>query len=371
MNQGPKRMTALLACGGLALALVGCSRSSDADTDGGKTETFENGTATSITPELVKKADAEGTVTVQYAASLESMTAIVAAFNDEYPDIEVVLERDSGASGGASMLQEFQADEDRVDVFGGSDVPTSLALADAGAIENLVPDDASKYPEAFRLAPGMYSTTASTLVVGFNTDEISPDNAAELSDWEHVAEQADNGKVAISTPATSTGGMMLYYGWKNFGDEWLQGLADLDPKLYDDTAVGRDALVSGQASLALGQQEATLLQLVQQGAPVAYVYPDPAPQFLGNIYGVLTNAPHPNAARLFWAWMTSEKGCLSQQAPPANQRCPMEGVGEMPGLPTDASWYQPLDNVWLADDTDWTEGLTSLNDAMSSTLGTP
>lgn len=365
------RPSIALGCCVAVFGVASCSRTSDQTGTKHGAGSFAEGTPVSITPDLISKAKSEGTVTVQYAASADAMNGIVADFKKAYPGIKVVLERKAGPPGGASLLQEYQASAKRVDVFGGSDVPTALALANAGALRNYKPQDMNLYPQQYRIAPGLYATSAATIVLGFNTGKVSTSEAHALANWSEVTKPKWKGRLSASTPATSTGGLSLYYGWKNVGASWLQGLAAQKPKLFDGTAPARDALVSGQTSVALGEQEATMLQLVQDGAPVGFIYPDATPEFPNNFYSVLANAPHPNAAKLFWAWITGKKACADAQKAPANQRCPMTGAGKMPGLPTEAHWYSPIGRVWIPTTDDWQTGLPKLQADYRKDFGAP
>lgn len=372
MRHGGRRRTSVaLGCSVAVLVVGGCARSVDHSRTGHGAGTFAEGTPVSITPDLVSKAKAEGTVTVQYAAAADAMSGIIGAFKNAYPGIKVVLERKAGAPGGASMLQEYQAGEKRVDVFGGSDIPTALSLAGAGALRNFKPPEMNLYPKEYRVAPGLYATSADTIVTGINTGKVSTGDARALRDWSEVTKPKWKGHIGVTTPSVSTGGITQYYGWKHAGGDWLQRLAAQKPKLYDGTAPARDAVVSGQLSVLVGQLESAMLHLVHDGAPVGFVYPDATPEFPSNFYGVLTNAPHPNAAKLFWAWITSKKACVTEQSSPAYMRCPMTGVDAIPDLPTKAHWYAPIKHEWVPTDEDWQKGMPELQSQFSKVYGTP
>lgn len=351
-----RRRLTVLGCGLAAFSLAACGGGSSGGSDGtsAKEETVV------INKDLVAKAEAEGTVTVQYGSSLDAMTAQAAQFNKVYPKIKVSLERNAGAPGGAAMLQEFQAGQKHVDVFGGTDVPTSQALVDAGGILPFKPADADLYPADYLIGPGLYSTSASTIVTGFNTDKVTPQEAASLKDWSGILDAHWKGNLAVTTTAVSSGGTPLYYGWKNEGNEWLTRLSDQKPKLYDGTADGQDALVSGRLSVSFGQLESGMLNLLAKGAPVGFTYSNPTVQFQSNFYGVMANAPHPNAAKLFWAWITSKDACEAEQHEPIYQRCPMKGASEMPDLPTDQPWFSPLEKSWTPSFDDWQKGIPDL-----------
>lgn len=362
------RKSAVLGCSVTVFALAACSAGSGSSSDHSVPAA---GSTVSITPALVSAANAEGTVTVEYGASLDSMTAMVKKFNQVYPKIKVVLERKAGAPGGAALLQEFEAGKKHVDVFGGTDIPTSLELSKAGAFLNVKPSDEAAYSPEYRIASGLYATSSDPVVVGFNTKQVSTAQAKSLSNWQGVLSPTWKGKLGVTTPAVSTGGTALYYGWKKVGGDWAKNLAAQSPKLYTGTAESQDALVSGQISVAFGQLESGMLNLVNQGAPVGFVYTDPEVEFPSNYYGILSNAPDPAAAELFWTWITSKQACQSEQQSPIFMHCPMSDVGPVSGIPTKAAWYSPPGQKWTPNKGDWLTGMPQLATEFSSVFGTP
>jgi iron(III) transport system substrate-binding protein len=361
----------------LTAVLAGCSRTSaappqaDSGSGGGAAAGADAGKVLKVTPKLVDAANKEGTVTLLYAAPLASEQALIKAFNEKYPKIKVVLSRNAGAPGGAKLLQDFQAGVQSTDLFEGSDVTTTDALSKAGAFVNIKPVDADLYPEGYVIAPGVYAPQPETLVVAFNTKLVSDSEAAALRDWKGVLDPKWKGKLAVITPTTSAGGITALYGDSHVSPDFLTKLHAQSPKLYDGTAGGRDAIVSGQQAIAVGEFDDAMITLVKSGAPVGFVYPNPTPQFPDAFYGVLTNAPHPNAARLLWAFMTSKSTCEFRQNAEINSKCALDGVADTRAQPKDKPWYQPIGQAWIPSKTDWATNLPALQKKFASVMGTP
>ncbi|HEY3751881.1 MAG TPA: extracellular solute-binding protein [Pseudonocardiaceae bacterium] len=357
----------------LVIALAACSRTSAAPSAaaGSASGAAAASNVLAITPQLVAAANKEGSVDLLYAAPLASEQALIKAFNAQYPNIKVTLTRNAGAPGGAKLLQDFQAGVKDTDLFEGSDITTTDALSQAGAFVNIKPTDAALYPKGYVIAPGVYAPQPETIVVAFNTKLVTASEAAALRDWNGVLDPKWKGKLAVVTPTTSAGGIPALYGDNTVSPDFLTKLHAQAPKMYDGTAGGRDAIVSGQQAIAFGEFDDAMITLVKSGAPVGFVYPNPAPQFPDAFYGVLTNAPHPNAARLLWAFMTSKSTCELRQSAEINSKCELTGVSDSRAQPTGEPWFQPLGPTWIPTTTDWSTNLPALQKKFASVMGTP
>jgi len=370
-----RTVSAIAIAATLVVALAACSRTSAGSQPAAAGSASGSNTASTpflkVTPQLVAAANKEGSVNLLYAAPLASEQALIKAFNQQYPNIKVVLTRDAGAPGGAKLLQDFQAGVKSTDLFEGSDITTTDALSQAGAFLDIKPTDASLYPKGYVIAPGVYAPQPETIVVAFNTKLVSDSEAAALRDWNGVLDPKWKGKLAVVTPTTSAGGIPSLYGDNTVSSDFLTKLHAQAPKLYDGTAGGRDAIVSGQQAIAFGEFDDAMITLVKSGAPVGFVYPNPTPQFPDAFYGVLTNAPHPNAAKLLWAFMTSKSTCELRQSATINSKCALTGVPDTRSQPTGEPWYQPLGQTWIPSTTDWSTNLPALQKKFASVMGTP
>ena len=101
----------------------------------------------------------------------------------------------------------------------------------------------------------------------------------------------------------------------------MEDVAKVNPVVSDVSASARDALVAGQTAVTLGQWDAVMDQLVAVGAPVAYVYPNPSPSWGGGYWGLVKDAPHPNAAKLWFAYVLSKTACDVTGAAPLYVKC--------------------------------------------------
>jgi len=75
-------------------------------------------------------------------------------------------------------------------------------------------------------------------------------------------------------------------------------------KLNDDI----DALVRGQYPIAIAVALNRGIALLKQGAPVDYIHPKEGSFPFAQSMSYVTNAPHPNAAKVFIDWFYSREG---------------------------------------------------------------
>lgn len=308
-----------------------------------------------ITDSLVKAAKSEGTLTVQYSMPLEAMQAVVKEFKKDYPGIKVVLERNAGAPGAAKLRQEHQAGVDRVDAFEGSEQAGNRDLLKDGVFANIAPPDKDALGKNQSLGPGLWAAVTEETVVAYNSHVVTDAEAKELTDWKAVLDPKWKGKISLVPPnfGVTLAPAVYMTDEPSLGVPYLEKLKAQQPKFYASTAPARDAMTSGDVPISWGHEwDAVILSLIGSGAPVRMVYPNPTPLFTGPMWGVPKKAPHPNAARLFWAWIMSKPGCTALQNPAANYRCAIKGVPDTRTVlhkVEKESWYQPPKKFYRVD----------------------
>lgn len=91
------------------------------------------------------------------------------------------------------------------------------------------------------------------------------------------------------------------------GMQFIKRLADQDPMVRQGRTLIANLLVAGEYPLALGAVH-RVLELQKEGAPVDII-PFPTPTFAAMRWiGIYSNAPHPNAAKLFVDFSLSKEG---------------------------------------------------------------
>jgi ABC-type Fe3+ transport system substrate-binding protein len=309
--------------------------------------------ALKITPDLVAAAEKEGELTLQYSSPLVTMQGVVADFNKAYPNVTVHLERKAGSAGAYGLLQELEAGVHRIDLFQGSDWGANRALIDADAFVAFeLENQADLRDAALVMAPHLFFPSLNTYVISYNPELVSEEEAEKLKSWKGILDPAFKGRFSLVEPVFGVTLAPLTYimSRDDLGEDFLRAVRDQEPLIYLSTAPARDAMVSGQAPISWGAQwEAVALTTLNSGAPVRFVYPEPTVEWGGTGWGVLAEAPNPNAARLFLAWKMSVAGAAAEQSESSNTRSTLKSVEDTRAVMEkvkSSDWFKGLKESW-------------------------
>lgn len=324
-----QRGTAILVIASL-FALVGCGSDGDsvssalttvATADSDPTDTAVTGTTEviAITPELIAAAQAEGKLSFRYSAQQLITDALTAEFTSEY-GITVDSDRRVGAAGTEQFATEERAGSHVVDVFLSTDGAGYVDLINEGLLANYTVEGIDEtVPAAARYDGWGYVPYWQTVVIGYNPDRISTEEATRLfKDWNGLLDPSlSDGRIGIVAPRGATQGFMLNWMWKDlpqFGPDYVKKLRAQNPLVFEGSAPAREALTSGEISVYATEVESSVAAEWAAGTDLRWAVPDITPQWGAFIHGISKNAPHPNAARLFVAWLFSDAGTKAMQA---------------------------------------------------------
>jgi iron(III) transport system substrate-binding protein len=316
--------------------------------------------AVTISARLIAAAEKDGEVNLSYNYQLDQMQAIIAAFNRTFPHVKVIAERKPGAPGAYALEQELAVGVNRIDVFQGTDLAANADLISKGAFAALRPPNLADFPKAaLAMAPYLYYPETVTAVVAYNPAFVSESEAKLLMQWRGILDPRFKGKISLVEPALGvTQGVLNYImNTPGLGSDFLTKLKAQQPNIYPNAVPARDALVSGQKPIIWGSVwDAIAIQDIEKGSPLRFVYTNPAIQMTGSGFGVLAKAPHPNAARLFWAWMLGRNAALAIQGPDSNMRSILAGIKDTrPAMVVvnKGGWYVAPRSLWTPETDNW------------------
>jgi iron(III) transport system substrate-binding protein len=147
--------------------------------------------------------------------------------------------------------------------------------------------------------------------VAINTDHVQP---AQLQTRQDLLKPEFRGKIAAYDPTIAGAGISAaVYQYERLGPDYVKQLfVGQEPLFTRDHRQTADMLAHGSRPIAMFIQGQAVDDLQDQGFPVT-----PLPQLQGlaptvtggfSYVGLMDRAPHPNAARLFVNWMTSQAG---------------------------------------------------------------
>ncbi|WP_233200357.1 extracellular solute-binding protein [Blastopirellula marina] len=196
-----------------------------------------------------------------------------------------------------------EKDRPRCDVFWNNEVLNTLRLEKAGLLQAYVPPNAEDFPAEFRSPDGTWHGFASRArVLLVNTDLVQPaDYPTSIRD---LVDPKWKGKCGFAKPlfgTTATHAAVLFATWG--GDDAKQFFTQLkeNGRMFPGNKQVAVAVGGGQIAFGLTDTDDAMGEL-QNGSPVAIVYPDQGEGELGTLYipntlAIIRGCPHPEKAR--------------------------------------------------------------------------
>jgi iron(III) transport system substrate-binding protein len=300
---------ALVACGGSPTATNGVPAAGGGATAGQAEAAFAELSALKgqqRRDELVKRATAEGQLSLYTSMTSDVADAITKAFTDQF-GIPISVYRAGSETVLQRVLQEQSAH------FAGNDVietnATELAaLEREGHLAEYRGERRDLVPEAGRF-PRWTATRFNLFSPGWNTAVIDSVGGPPKT-WEDLADPRFDGKLSMELSDTDWY-LTLYEYWKQ------QGKADAEiDQLFADMAKGAqitkghtvqvELMSAGQFAVAASSYTYIVERAKQDGAPLEYAPPVQPVIARPNGVALMKSASHPAAAMLFNDWILDE-----------------------------------------------------------------
>ena len=259
---------------------------------------------TAITPALIDAARKEGKVILYSAMDLPVGEKLGKAFEAKYPDIQVQVERSGSERLFQRVDQEFASNIHAADVINSSDASHFITWKRNGWLAPFVSEDIAQHfmPE-YRDPDGMSATSRIWLSsIAYNTHLVKPDDApksfADLLDPRWAGKMVKGHPAYSGTIMTATYQMVRALGWDYFEKLSRQRVM----QVQSSTDPPKKLSLGERAVMADGNEYGIVL-LKEAGQPVEPVYPAEGAPTISGPTGIFASAPHPNAARLFQAWL--------------------------------------------------------------------
>ncbi|MFT4083855.1 MAG: extracellular solute-binding protein [Nocardioides sp.] len=337
----------------LLTAVAGCGSGSGSASD---SKWAKVDSAANSMSDLVAEAKKEGTLTVFTSTDQEEVADWSKGFTDKY-GIKVKVFRQSSSEIGTTFKTQVTTHKVQADVFSTGNLDDVQSFVDDGALAKYTPATAGKFPSDDVVAGYAYPLYQATAVVGWNTETVPADVQKELEadPYEGLLDPTLKGKVIVIDPAAGGSGMAIYANLiENYGDtygwDYLKKLAAQDPSVQTSIMAMSQQITAGTYSATIFATESQWGELAASGAPLKFAG---LPTSSGSQFyqSVVTDAPHPAAARLYQEYMMTMK---AQDAVSSATG----GISVMNGWKDDRdfikklSWYTPPTTVWTGWQTD-------------------
>ncbi|THD60347.1 MAG: extracellular solute-binding protein [Bradyrhizobium sp.] len=260
--------------------------------------------AEAITPQLIEAAGKEGKVILYSSMDLPVGEKLGKAFEAKYPGIAVQIERSGSERLFQRVAQEFGSDIHAADVINSSDASHFISWKKNGWMAPFVSEDIAQYflPQ-FRDPDGMSATSRIYLSsIAYNTNLVKPDDApksfADLLDPKWAGKMVKAHPAYSGTIMTATFQIVRELGW-----EYLEKLSKQRVMQVQSSTDPPKKLSLGERAVMADGNEYGVVLLKEAGQPVEPVYPSEGAPTVSGPTGIFATAPHPNAARLFQAWL--------------------------------------------------------------------
>ena len=266
--------------------------------------------------DLVAAAVKEGQLVVNAGISdSTSITALEAAFELRYPKIKLSVATGNSESLEQRFLADHAAGNQQVDVELSTKrkfIERALQEKAVHPLDQTIPGIFNTWPKGIWRWETEYGTTGipfyRPLGIAYNTDLVKGDLVPQQ--YKDLANPAFKGHLlGLDPEASSTFASVWKHIMQAVDESTMRAIGNnlIKKPLYSDIQVGAQALGAGGGMVIMEMGHNVAMTMHQSGAPVQGVMPDSVtgPQYG---FGVATDAPHPNAAKVFAYWLYSAEG---------------------------------------------------------------
>lgn len=302
--------------------------------------------------EVLEGACAEGALLIYHGSWVTAQDAQVEGFLEHFPCIEV---RKFSATMGElreRFLSEMRAGRANADIYQDSDTGTlnNMITEDLLAEYTISNDDA--FAEGTKNSGWWYPLRVALVGIAWNTDLVSEEDAALLSEWEGLLDPRWKDRGIVVDPSAGGVAYLPWFVWDRvYGEEFIQGIGEQNPRVIQGINNAAASLASGDVEIIFNASETGLLPLWERGAPIQWSLPSPGVGPL-TAQAIPANAPHPNAARLYHEYAFTEDGYrLWHELGGAAVRIGMEDTRTVASEP----WYSVPEELYAYDPADATD----------------
>lgn len=265
-------------------------------------------TPTPVTPQLIAAATKEGKVVLYTSIEVQLAEQLGKAFEAKYPGIAVQVERAGGERIFQRVAQETASNVHAVDIVESSDMSHAVAWKQQGLLVPFVPVDVVKWPSDQRDADGYFATDRATLsVIGYNTKQVKAEDAPKS--FADLLDPKWKGKIVKAHPGYSGGIMTVTFEMsRTLGWDYFDKLSRQRIMQVQSATEPPRKLALGERPVMSDGMEYIMFELQADGRPVKVVYPTEGTPLIVGGAGLMKDAPHPNAARLFDSYLFSREG---------------------------------------------------------------
>ncbi len=256
----------------------------------------------------VAKAEQEGGLVLYSPDPEENSAKLMEAFHQAFPKITTNFIRLQTGALYQKLMTERRAKVYQVDVLQLTDMGFVLDFQKRDGYVQYVSPEMTAYNPDFKSSPEGYWTWGSFIMAGlaYNPKLLKPEDAPKT--WKDALDPKYSGVINTKIAASGLQHVTWYELHALYGDDYFQKLGELKPRGFDSYVQQFDRAISGQDTLIHTAQYSAYLLAKAKGAPIEFVFPEEGLTLTPGVFGLVSDAPHPNAAQLFMDWFLSVPG---------------------------------------------------------------
>jgi len=252
---------------------------------------------------IVASARKEGSVVVYSSTVVSVSERLKADFEQAFPGIIMEFARNSGTAQLSKLAQERQTGADGADVA----INTELLwfeerIKDRSILSPRGPS-VDSWPPSYMIGGEVPVLALEPFVLTYNTNLIK----TAIIGYADLLKAEYKGRFGVQDIVATS--VLAWYDWleKTYGPDFLANLAAQQPQIYFSGPTAVQSVAAGELPICAFTNLGSALPLVNQGAPIKIVLPNPS---YGIRYagGLLAWAKRPNAAQLFMEYVLSPRG---------------------------------------------------------------
>ncbi len=255
---------------------------------------------------IVAAAKAEGSVMVYHTSPMPIIGSTFRAFEKKY-GIKVQNYHATGNPLTVRFSSEAAAGRMIADVFYASDTTTYSSFPDL--FQKLTAENFPGYarlPDVARLDTDLaVSPSQTSFAMFYNTRRLAKSDIPRR--WLELADPKWKGMAMLVDPRSSATYRAAYNALRKVHPQLLTRIRELGPRLVESGTPAVQQLAAGTASFAFMGYPSHATPLMVKKAPVQWATIE-GPELTRGVWVGAAKGPHPNAARLFIHFFTSDEG---------------------------------------------------------------
>lgn len=259
--------------------------------------------------QLYEAAKREGEITWysgQYNA--ETSEAVGRAFGERFPGVRCNVVRSTSQVAFQRLSQDLRAQVGQCDVFSSTNSGHFTQLKREGRLMRFKPENAAEMlPSIQNVDPdGFFHTSFLGLFLMTHNTRLLPEAEAPAS-WTDVLDGKWRNRLAVGHPGFSGAiGVWAVQMRKMYGWDYFRRLERNNPLIGRSSQDPVTTLSAGERQVGICVPIGTTALAMSRGNPLRLIYPTEGVLATISPSAIPSNAPHPNAAKLFMEFQASK-----------------------------------------------------------------